>query len=166
MLSEYAFKIGRKKGNNFLIIAIIFCTSQRNILIVALNENKELRLKLLFLVIILHKKATNWTSNRIVKVKRKYIFEVETPPHQVICPPMRYLKAICLVQQSRNRAVFVSEWFVDSEHESYQGNACNSQGKHVQQKYPVETVNLIPYQGNKRKLKCHTGRDNWILNGS
>ena len=79
---------------------------------------------------------------------------------------MRYLKAICLVQQSRNRAVFVSEWFVDSEHESYQGNACNSQGKHVHQKYPDETVNLIPYQGNKRKLKCHSGRDNWILNGS
>ena len=25
-----------------------------------------------------------------------------------------------------------------SEYESYQGNSCNSQGKHVQQKYHVE----------------------------
>ena len=131
-------------------------TSQCNIL------NGELRLKLLFLVIISHKKATNWTSNRIVEVKSKYIFEVETPPHHVICPAMRYLKAICLVQQSRNRTVFVSEWFIDSEHESYQGTAWNSPGKHVHQKYLDETVNLIPYQGNKRKLKCHTDRDNWI----
>ena len=30
----------------------------------------------------LHKKITNWTSNRIVIVKRKYIFEVDKPPHQ------------------------------------------------------------------------------------
>ena len=30
---------------------------------------------------ILHKKTTNWTSNQIVLVKRKYIFEVEPPPH-------------------------------------------------------------------------------------
>ena len=40
----------------------------------------EVRLKLSFLVTILHKKATNWTSNRIVIVKRKYIFEGETSP--------------------------------------------------------------------------------------
>ena len=26
-----------------------------------------------------------------------------------------------------------------SEYESYQGNSCHSQGKHVQQKYHVET---------------------------
>ena len=34
---------------------------------------------------------------------------------------------------------FFSEWFIDmSENESYQDNSCNSQGKHVQQKYHVE----------------------------
>ena len=36
----------------------------------------KLRLKLSFLVIILRKKNTDWTSNLIVIVKRKYIFEV------------------------------------------------------------------------------------------
>ena len=57
-------------------------SSQQSISIAALFDNGELRLKLSLLVIILHKKITNWTSNRIVIVKRKYIFEVQTPPHQ------------------------------------------------------------------------------------
>ena len=48
--------------------------------IVALNENGKLRLKLSFLVIIVHKRNTDWTSNLIVIVKRKYIFEGETSP--------------------------------------------------------------------------------------
>ena len=38
--------------------------------------------------------TTNWTSNRIVIMKRKYIFEVETPPQRAICPPMRYFKSM------------------------------------------------------------------------
>ena len=50
-----------------------FGISQCNISIV---RNEKLQLKLSFLVIILHKKTTNWTSNLIVIVKRKYIFEV------------------------------------------------------------------------------------------
>ena len=54
--------------------------------------NGELRLKLSFCVIISHKKTTSWTSSRIVIVKRKYIFEVETPPHHAICPLMQYFK--------------------------------------------------------------------------
>jgi len=57
-----------------------------------LYENGELRLKLSFLFIILDKKTTNWTSNRIVLVKRKYIFDVGTPLHHVIYPPIRYFK--------------------------------------------------------------------------
>ena len=69
-----------------------FGTSQCNISIVALYEIGELRLKLTYLVIVSHKKATNRTSNGIVIVKRKYIFEVETPLHHEICPPMRYSK--------------------------------------------------------------------------
>ena len=32
------------------------------------------------------------TSNRIVIVKRKYIFDVETPPHRAICTLMRHFK--------------------------------------------------------------------------
>ena len=77
--------------------------------VAALFENGELRLKLSFLIIISHKKITNWTSNRIVIVKRKYIFEVQTPPHQ---PSDLSTDAIvdgssqfCLVQQ-RYGAVF------------------------------------------------------------
>ena len=48
------------------------------------------------------------TSNRIVIVKRNYIFEVETPPHHAICPPMRDLKPIEAVSfvQERNSTVF------------------------------------------------------------
>ena len=45
-----------------------------NISIAALFENGELRLKLLLLVIILHKKIMNWTSNRIVIVKKGNTF--------------------------------------------------------------------------------------------
>ena len=40
-----------------------------------------------------------------------------------------------------------------SEYESYQGNACNSQGKHVQQKYPVE-IKLISCHGDKNVIKA------------
>ena len=112
---------------------------QCNISIVALYVNGELRLKLSFLDIILHKKTTNWTSNRIMIVKIKYIFEVETPLHHAICPPMRwYFKPIwkqlvSFISTKKWCTVFVSLWV-----ESYQGNACNSQGKHVQQKYLLE----------------------------
>ena len=45
-----------------------------NISIAALFENGELRLKLSLLVIILHQKITNWTSNRIVIVKKEIYF--------------------------------------------------------------------------------------------
>ena len=43
---------------------------------------EELRSQFTFLVIVLHKE----TSNRIVTIKKKYIFEVETPPQHAICP--------------------------------------------------------------------------------
>ena len=61
-----------------------FGASQCNISTGALYENVELRLKLSFLVIIIRKETSNW--NWIVIVERKYIFEVETPPHYTICP--------------------------------------------------------------------------------
>ena len=38
------------------------------------------------------KKTANWTSNRIVIVKRKYIFEIETPPFHAICLLVRHYK--------------------------------------------------------------------------
>ena len=67
-----------------------FDASQQNVAfatfqLLPIYENGELQLKLSFFVTILHKKTTNWTSNRIVIVRRKYIFEVETPPHHLIC---------------------------------------------------------------------------------
>jgi len=34
----------------------------------------------------------NCKLDLMVIVKEKYIFEVETPPHHAICPPMRYFK--------------------------------------------------------------------------
>ena len=42
-----------------------------------LVRNWKLRLKLSFLVIKLHKKTTNWISNRTGIVKKKHIFEAE-----------------------------------------------------------------------------------------
>ena len=64
---------------------------------------RNYRLKLSLSAYYTRKLRTFNTSNRIVIVKRYYIFEVETPPHHAICPPMRYLKsieAISFVQQS------------------------------------------------------------------
>ena len=52
------------------------------------------RLKLSLSAYYTRKLRTFNTSNRKVIVKRKYIFEVETPPHHAICPPMRHLKPI------------------------------------------------------------------------
>ena len=52
--------------------------------IVALYKNGELQLKLSLLVIIL---------GILGIMKRKYIFEIETPKH-VICPAMRYFKPV------------------------------------------------------------------------
>ena len=66
-----------------------------NISVVVSYENGELRLKLSFLVITymyIRRETTNWTSIRIVIMKRKYTFEVETPPQHPLCPPMRYFK--------------------------------------------------------------------------
>ena len=56
---------------------------------VVVNVNTAAKLFALYeietLVIgLLHKKTRNSTSNRIVIVKRKYIYEVETPPHHAI----------------------------------------------------------------------------------
>ena len=72
---------------------------------VALYKNGKLRLKLPFL-------GKNWTTNRIVIVKRKYIFEVETPPHHAICPLMRYFKPMEVASFVYNKETvlfFVSE---------------------------------------------------------
>ena len=50
-------------------------------------------------------------------MKRKYIFEVETPPQHAICPPIRYFKSIEVVSFVKlNKEIelfFVSEWFID-----------------------------------------------------
>ena len=65
-----------------------------SISIVALCEMGKLSIETI-VIGILHKKTTNfYSSNRIVVVKRKYIFEVETPPQHPICPPMRHSKPI------------------------------------------------------------------------
>ena len=41
-----------------------------------------------------------------------------------------------------------------SEYESYQGNACNSQGKHVQRKNIPLKFNLISCHGDKNVIKA------------
>ena len=55
-------------------------------------RNGKLRLKLSFLIIMQQKKTTNWIFNRTGIVKRKHIFEAETPAHHAICPSLRYFK--------------------------------------------------------------------------
>ena len=64
--------------------------------------------------------------------------------HHAICPPMRYfkaMKAVSFILKKRNSTVFGRFRVINchTQYESYQGNACISQGKHVQQKYPVKT---------------------------
>ena len=50
-------------------------------------------------------------------MKMKYIFEVDTPPQQAICPPMQYFKPMEAVNQfvylNEEMVLFsVSEWFI------------------------------------------------------
>ena len=85
-----------------------------NISIAALFENGELRLKLSLLIIILHKKITNWTSNtcRIEIVKKDIHFrgsDTATPSH-LSTDAIFYANGssyFCLGQQ-RNGTVFCS----------------------------------------------------------
>ena len=47
-----------------------------------------------FFMCLIRQGNTNWPSNRIVIMKLKYIFKVETPPQHAICPPIQYFKPI------------------------------------------------------------------------
>ena len=70
------------------------------------------------------------------------------------CDTISWWKQLVLFQE-RNRTVLrfkVIYWH--SKNESYQGNACNSQGKHIRRKISRWKLNLISCHGDKNVIKA------------
>ena len=105
------------------------------------------------LVSLYYLTQVNCELDLIVIVKKKYNFEVGTPPHHAICPPMR-LKQLVLFSSTKKWYCFPFQ--SDSVSMNViRVNACNSQGKHVEQKQPLETKFYFVTRKEKEiKMSC------------